>query len=78
MRVVNRKMEQQPHHLDGAIREVMDVLTDPRYSTVRLVAGMAAMAVVNALADYCFIQLVRSGASTSILFVYRAIERHLL
>lgn len=72
------KMEQQPPQLDRTIHEIMDVLTDPRYGTVRLVVGMAAMAVVNALADYYFIQLVRSGSSTSTLLVYRAIERLLL
>lgn len=61
------------------IREIMDVLTNPRYnprySTLLLVAGVVGTAAVNALFDYYFIQLVRSGSSTSTLLVYRFIER---
>lgn len=65
-------MEQQ---LDQTIREIMEVVTNPRYSTLLVVAGALGMAAVNALADYFFIQLVRSGTSTSTLLVYRFIER---
>lgn len=60
--------------LDTTIRQMMDVITDARYAPMRL--GLSLLGVV--IADYFFIQLVRSDASTSTLLVYRAIERLLL